>query len=776
MTDAAGGPLEIVVAQPTICRQRFRVRGIVQGVGFRPYVYGLATRLGLGGFVLNDSGGVLIEVEGTPAAVGEFRSTLVGRPPPLATIDSLEEEGLEAEGGAPAFRILASEHGGLPQAAISPDVATCEVCLEEIRDPHNRRFRYPFTNCTDCGPRFTIATGIPYDRPNTTMGVFEMCPSCRAEYEDPADRRFHAQPIACPRCGPQLRLVDANAEELDCDPLSEVAALIARGAVIAVKGLGGYHLACLASDEEAVTRLRARKAREEKPFALMAGSLDRVNELVRLEPGERASMLSRRRPIVLAARRSDAWVARGVAPENRYLGIMLPYTPLHHLLLDEIGEPIVLTSANLSDQPIVYRDEDAFRDLKGIADGFLTHNRAIHVRCDDSVVRVFGGVEQPIRRARGYAPGPILLEQQFLKPTLGAGPEMKHTFCLGVGRRAILSHHIGDVESWESMSAFLEAVEHFQRVFELRPEVVAYDLHPEYLVTKWARALDGVKLIGVQHHHAHVGSCLADNGRSDRVIGLALDGTGFGEDGAIWGGEVMVCDLVGYRRIGHLRYMPLPGGVAAIRQPWRMAAVYLEKAFGAKAQNLSLDFVRRTLPRWKPILQMSGAGINSPLTSSAGRLFDAAAALAGIRDQVSYEGQAAIELEQAADPSCSDSYPCPINDGVLDGVALIASMAEDLAAGRPVHEAASAFHNGLASALISACRLAAEAEPLRTVVLSGGTFQNQLLAHRVTSGLEDAGFEVLVHHRVPPNDGGISLGQAVIANARIGEGLEDRRD
>lgn len=756
---------------PSPSRSRFRVSGIVQGVGFRPFVYNLAGRLNLVGFVLNDSEGVLVEVEGEPEAVEQFRLTLSSNPPPLAVIDRLEEVRLAPTGTDTAFTISLSEHAGAATALISPDFATCDDCLREIDDPGDRRYRYAFTNCTNCGPRFTISRGIPYDRPNTTMAPFTMCRECRAEYENPGDRRFHAQPVACPACGPHLSLLDRSLKTFPGDPISESARLLRSGSILAVKGLGGYHLTCLAGDQDAVSRLRSRKAREEKPFAVMAGGLEQVAQLATLGPEQQRLLLSGRRPIVLLERLPGAPVAAAVAPRNRYLGVMLPYTPLHHLLLAEVGAPIVCTSGNLSDEPIAYRDADALSGLDRIADAFLTHNREIHMRCDDSVVRVVAGPsgpqEQPMRRARGYAPEPIPISPVFRQPILAAGPELKHTFCLGTGGRAIISHHLGDLENFETMTSFLEGVEHYQRVFEVRPRIVAYDLHPEYLVTKWAKAREDVELVPVQHHHAHIASCLADNLRSDRVVGLALDGTGYGEDGNLWGCEVLVGDLAGYDRYSHLAYMPLPGGGAAIREPWRMAAVYLDAAFGRGAPDLDIDFVRRTAFRWGPILKMASTGLNSPLTSSAGRLFDAAAALVGLADTVNYEGQAAIELEQMADPCTSRSYACSLEGGQIRGVDLMAAVAEDLAAGRPIPEIAAAFHNGLAAVMVEVAGRAAEAHGLSTVALSGGTFQNRLLADRVEAGLRQAGLEVLTHHRVPPNDGGISLGQAVVANARL---------
>jgi hydrogenase maturation protein HypF len=746
---------------------RLRVRGTVQGVGFRPFVYGLAARLGLAGFVLNDSDGVLIEVEGPPEDVSSFRGGLSIDSPPLAAIEEIDIEEIDPVGTSSIFAIRESRDAGGTYTPIPPDVATCPACLEEILDPAQRRYRYPFTNCTNCGPRFTITTRIPYDRPHTTMAAFPMCPACRREYENPADRRFHAQPIACPDCGPRLRLGHPLGSHLiEGDAVRDVADLLRRGQILALKGLGGYHLVCDATREDSVAELRERKRREEKPLAVMVGSPEEARGIVNAGAGDLAVLTSRRRPIVLLERLSDAPVAASVAPNNRYLGVMLPYTPLHHLLLHDVERPLVMTSGNVSDEPIAFVDDDAQRRLGPIADAFLSHNRAIHMRCDDSVVRVVGGHEYPIRRSRGYAPEPLLVAPPFARPILAAGPELKHTFCIGKGRRAILSHHIGDLETWEAMSAFLEAVEHFQRTFDISPEVIAHDLHPDYLSTKWARETGGVNTMGVQHHHAHIASCLADNCRSDKVIGLALDGTGYGEDGALWGCEVLTGDLLGYERQLHLEYVPLPGGAAAIRQPWRMAAAYLEAAFGAGSVP-DLEVVRRNEAAWDPIVEMARAGVNSPPTSSAGRLFDAAAAICGVRDRVSYEGQAASELEQLADPASTRSYPCPLVDGEIGGVALIGALADDIHSGAFLGEAVAGFHNGLLGALLAACELVREREGLRIVALSGGTWQNIFLLERAQARLAEAGFEVLVHRRVPANDAGISLGQAMVANARV---------
>jgi hydrogenase maturation protein HypF len=776
-------------------RRALRVQGIVQGVGFRPFVFNLAERLGLGGYVLNDAEGVTLEVEGSPGSVEAFLAELRDRPPPLARIDRTEAED-RPPCGEGVFRIVESRAGAERTTLVSPDVGTCDECLAEVRDPGERRYRYPFTNCTNCGPRFTITRDVPYDRPNTTMAAFPMCRDCEAEYRDPRDRRFHAQPIACPVCGPALRLTDSQGGERAGDPLAEAARLLADGRILAMKGIGGYHLACDAASETATAELRARKHREDKPFALMVRTVEAVRAYADVRPEEAGLLTSHRRPIVLLRRLPPdaghrARVAAAVAPGTRYLGFMLPYTPLHHLLLDELdalapaGPPpvLVMTSANRSDEPIAYRDDEAYERLGDIADAFLVHNRQIHIRCDDSVVRVLEAAPYPMRRARGFAPEPLTLARPVPAPVLAVGAELKHTFCVAKQDRAFLSHHIGDLENWETMRSFLEGVEHFTRIFDAHPEVVAHDLHPEYLSTKWALEqvrgeteplpgvdLTGTRVVGVQHHHAHIASCLADNGAEGPVIGLALDGTGWGDDGTIWGCEALVADLAGYRRAGHLRTVTLAGGAASIREPWRMAAVYLDAAFGDAAPGLPLAVVEANAARWGAVVDLARRGVNSFPASSAGRLFDAVAALVTGRRRANYEGQAAVELEQAADPSETAAYECPMGseDGmlVLDGVELVRAAAVDLLAGASPARVAAAFHNGFARGLVEWCRRLRGDTGLTRVALSGGTFQNLLLLERVMAGLRAGGFEVLLHRRVPPNDGGIALGQAASAAAR----------
>ena len=766
------------------------MEGIVQGVGFRPFVYALATRLGLCGLVGNDVDGVFAEVEGSPAAVAEFLWALRRDAPPLARIERVTATAM-APAETASFEIVASDPAGRRRTLIAADTATCADCLRELADPADRRFGYPFINCTNCGPRFTIVRDVPYDRPLTTMAGFPMCEQCAAEYHDPANRRFHAQPTCCPACGPRLTLlVAAGKPAVSGSALDLAAELLRAGGIVAVKGLGGYHLAAGAASEAAVAALRARKHREDKPFAVLVADLAAAGRLVLADDAAASLLESPARPIVLLPRRPDADVAASVAPGNRQLGIMLPYTPLHHLLLAAVGRPLVLTSGNVSDEPIAYRDKDALDRLSGIADAFLAHDRAIHIRTDDSVARAVRGRPMLIRRSRGYAPEPVTVRSGFSRPVLACGAELKNTFCLAKDRHAFVSHHIGDLENAETLRSFTDGIEHFSRLFDIIPQVVAYDLHPEYLSTKYALDLDDVDLIGVQHHHAHIASCLADNGvdlsTGGPVIGVAFDGTGYGTDGTIWGGEFLIADPAKFLRAGHLAQVPMPGGAAAIRQPWRMAAAYLDAAGSALAGPACLDVARRNADRWDTVTAMARRRVNAPLTSSAGRLFDAVAAVLGVRDEITYEGQAAIELEQLADPGDVHTYragieSAPIEAGapfLVRGQDLVAAAVDDLARGVPAEHIAARFHNGVAALIEDGCLLLREQHALNTVALSGGVFQNLLLLRRTAARLENSGFTVLTHSRVPCNDGGISLGQAVVAaswaQARPDGSREDR--
>lgn len=760
-------------------RLRIHVQGIVQGVGFRPFVYGHALRLGLGGFVLNSSAGVTIEVEGEREALDAFSRALREQPPPLARIDSITVERVPSQGDA-LFVIAHSLAGEARSTLVSPDTATCDDCLREVFDPHDRRYRYPFTNCTNCGPRFTIVQDVPYDRSMTTMRAFPMCPQCQSEYDNPLDRRFHAQPNACPECGPQVRLLNAEGQDLGAaDPVSEAARQLAGGAILAVKGLGGYHLACDALNPKAVARLRARKHREAKPFALMVRDVEAARLLCSVSEAEAELLQSRRRPIVLLEQREGGPIAPGVAPCYRNLGLMLPYTPMHHLLLAAfraaVGQDrpaaLVMTSGNLSEEPIAYRDSDARSRLMPIAEGMLTHNRDIHIRCDDSVTRVVAMAGTPqvqiLRRSRGYAPEPVSLPFDSPVPLLACGGHLKNTFCLVKGRQAFLSHHIGDLENVETLTSYREGIEHVSRLFDVQPEAVAYDLHPEYLATKYALDLDIPLKIGVQHHHAHIGSVIAEHSLEGKVIGVAADGTGYGTDGAIWGCEVMLADLLDFERLAHLDYVPLPGGEMAVKQPWRMAAVYLSRAYGDSFTGLDIPFTRQLdAAKWRTLSGMIERGLNSPPTSSLGRLFDAVAALLGLRSEVVYEGQAAIELEVLAKPS-DCGYPFRMSGGVLDVTPTIRAIVDDLRGGVATAQIAGRFHRTVAELLVSACTEARQASGAGRVALSGGVFQNRLLLEQLMSRLEELGFEVYINRQASPNDGGLSFGQAAVAAARL---------
>nr|MBA2598836.1 carbamoyltransferase HypF [Chloroflexia bacterium] len=696
-----------------------------------------------------------------------------------------------------AFHIEISHSGAQRQALISPDVTLCDDCLRELFDSADRRHRYPFINCTNCGPRFTITRAVPYDRAMTTMAGFTMCDGCQSEYDDPTDRRFHAQPNACQACGPRVRLEGPHPQPplpsgrerglsapfsprmSSLDPIAQAAAMLRDGAILAVKGLGGYHLACNPFDENAVRALRERKVRQDKPFAIVARDLAQVRELCVIGEAEEAVLSSPARPIVLLERRAECGIAAEVAPRQMTLGVMLAYTPLHHLLLHDAGMPLVMTSGNRADEPIAYQDEDARGQLGAIADAFLLHDRPIHMRCDDSVLRCVAGTPYPIRRSRGYAPAPLTVPEDFARHMLACGGELKNTFCLARERHAFLSHHIGDLENYETYRSFEEGIVHYCRLFDIRPEVVAYDLHPEYLATKHARELEesGLPAIGIQHHHAHIAACLADNARpaTERAIGVALDGTGYGTDGAIWGGEFFTGSLdEGFTRRAHLAYAPLPGGEVAIRQPWRGAIARLIALYGEEETlALPLDVVRQAGERnVRLIARLIAHELNSPRTSSAGRLFDAVAALIGVpgATRTTYEGQAAIELEllAATASQAAGSYPLqlkPYGDvWIVETGAIIAGVVRDLIAGEPPAAIAARFHCTMAEAVVTTCARIRDSEGAGAVALSGGTFQNMLLLRLAAERLDEAGFTVYRHRRVPANDGGLAFGQAVLAN------------
>jgi len=782
--------MSVPVAGPAaaVVRSRVRVEGTVQGVGFRPFVYRLAREEGLGGHVRNDARGVLAEVEGPLAAVDRFVARLSADAPPLAAVQRVVLESI-APCGERDFRILESTRSGSPDALVTPDSATCDACLAELFDPGDRRYRYPFTNCTNCGPRFTIVRGVPYDRALTTMAAFRMCADCRLEYDDPGDRRFHAQPNACPRCGPRVRLTDARGRSADLDGAVDAVAAAARrlaaGQIVAVKGIGGYHLACDAADEAAVAALRGRKHRERKPFALMVADVDSARTLVELGPAEELLLRSAARPIVLAPRLGRAAVAAAVAPRVAELGVMLPYSPLHHLLLADVAaaggsRALVMTSGNVSDEPIAYGDDDAAERLAAIADAFLHHDRPIHTRMDDSVVRVVrsGGRRRDLvlRRSRGHVPAHLELPVPAVRPLLACGAEQKSTFCVARAERAWVGHHVGDLEHYAALEAYREGVDHFERLFAVSPETVVHDLHPDYLSTAYALEREGVELVGVQHHHAHLAACLAEHGLAGPALGAIFDGTGYGLDGSVWGGELLAGGLSGFERAGCLRPVRMPGGAGAIREPWRMACAWLAEAFG-EPQPLP-GWLRESVDeeRWRAVARVSASPEVSPLTSSMGRMFDAVGALCGLCLQVSYEGEAAVELEAAAaGAGGARAYEIEVGAGggdlpgtVLDPRAALRAIAGDLLGGVPVADVAAGFHAAVAAATAVACLALASERSLGVVVLSGGVFQNRLLLEATAAAIEAGGVSVLVPERLPPNDGGISFGQAAVAAALSG--------
>jgi hydrogenase maturation protein HypF len=746
-------------------RKSVRIEGIVQGVGFRPFVYQLAVACGVAGWVRNDSRGVIIEVEGKGESLNPFLHDLRHKHPPLASISRFEQIDIPCVGDN-IFTILSSDSGLEKSAQVSPDTYVCSDCLSELFDPADRRYRYPFINCTNCGPRYTIVTGIPYDRPNTTMAAFPMCPDCLREYRDPASRRFHAQPNACPACGPQLFLFDAAGGAVtDVDSLAAVVDRLKAGNIVAIKGLGGYHLAVDAGNDAAVAELRQRKVRDEKPFALMVRDVAVAKTLVDLTDIERRLLEGPERPIVLLRKKEDHSLSDLVAPRNRYFGIMLPYTPLHHLLCQEFFA-LVMTSANLSDEPIAYEDIEAQQRLGGIADWFLTHNRAIHTRMDDSIARVIAGRPLLLRRSRGYVPRGVFLPAS--QPSvLALGAELKNTVCLTQDDRAFLSRHIGDLKNVEVDESFARTIGHLKNLFEVDPRIVAHDRHPDYYSTRFAEELSGVRKVAVQHHHAHLASCMAEHGLEGEVLGLIFDGTGYGDDGHIWGGEFFSGDYRSFTRLGHFRYVPMLGGDAATREPLRMALSYLVQAFG---DNLPLLPVVEAIAEKKRaiLLKMIEKGINSPLTSSCGRLFDGVAALIGLRHTVSYEGQAALELEMAIEED-EGEYPfgLDVEEGqlIFDPVATIRAVVDDLLAGIAPGIISARFHNTLTRMMVEVCRFMRSVTGLERVILSGGVFQNLYLTERGATLLQTDGFDVYLHSLVPPNDGGLALGQAVVAGA-----------
>lgn len=752
-------------------RLQVKVTGVVQGVGFRPYVYRLAQQAELAGWVKNDSAGVYIEVEGHKQQLNQFLRLIKLEKPPLADIEKISTKAITPLGEV-AFLIKETTNNFTQRTLVAADVAICADCAREMNDPGNRRYKYPFINCTNCGPRFTIIQNIPYDRPNTTMAQFTMCPKCQAEYENPADRRFHAQPNACPVCGPQVYLQDKHNNIIDGDPITQATRLLQAGAIITIKGLGGFHLACDASNEQAVKRLRNCKHREDKPLAIMARNLEAVTKFCLINAEEAILLKDMKRPIVLLKKKPDgAKIAVDVAPNNDYLGVMLPYTPLHSLLLADIPVGLVMTSGNHSSEPIIYRDEDALHKLNGMADYFLLHDRAIYQRCDDSVVRVFQGREMVLRRSRGYTPGSVKLPFQ-VKEVLACGAELKNTFCLTKKDKAFVSHHIGDLKNPVSLQAFEEGIEHWAHLFDIKPTIIAYDLHADYLSSQYALEQSNKVLCAVQHHHAHIASCMAENGVTGTVLGISFDGTGLGTDGAVWGGEFLLGDYQNFQRLGHLAYVPMVSGEQCIREPWRMAAIYLQLACGDEFTELPIPFTSQLDKTTWELLNLSRQkGINSPLTSSMGRLFDAVSALLGICQRINYEGQAAIELEQKADLNATGSYQFTLTNTADDCIEInplpiIRGMVSDLTVGIEVASIAGKFHNTVAEFSRQVCYNIREKKGVNEIALSGGVFQNVILLEKITHLLIEDGFVVYTHSQVPPNDGGICLGQAIIASER----------
>jgi hydrogenase maturation protein HypF len=751
-----------------------RVRGVVQGVGFRPFVHELAAGRGLAGSVRNRAGDVVIEVEGAAATIDRFVSDLVAWPPPLARIDAVESAARPARGER-GFVIAPSEDGDPGEGGLvglPADAATCDDCLGELADPADRRHGYAFISCTRCGPRLTIVTGAPLDRGRTTMAAFPLCPACQAEYDDPADRRFHAQATCCPACGPHLRAHRGDGVALPGDPLERAAAAIAAGQIVAIKGIGGYHLACDAASNEAVAGLRQRKVRAGRPFAVMVGDLAAAERLAALDEVERAALTSPARPIVLCARRREAPLTEAVAPGSHLVGLLLPYAPVHHLLAARLGRPIVLTSGNRADEPIAHRDDEAAVQLAGLADLVLDHDRAIDTRCDDSVVRVVAGVAVPLRRSRGHAPAPVALPDALAVPTLALGGHLKNAFALGVARRAVIGHHVGDLDHATAHAALLAAIERYERVHGVAPTRLVHDRHPDYATTRYAEARaarDGLARVAVQHHHAHLASLLAEHRAAGPAIGLCFDGAGLGDDGAIWGGEVLVGDAAAVRRAAHLAYVPLPGGEAAQREPWRMALAHLRAAGGELAGQPLAD--RVPLAERRRVERLLDRPALSPPTSSMGRLFDAVAALVGAAPRASFEGEAAMWLESlATGEPAAGPYPYTVAErgGTLtvDCGPIVLAVAGDVTAGRDPRAIARRFHAAVVELSVDLCLRLRASTGVATVGLTCGVFANAILTAEIAGRLAAAGFAVLRHRVVPPGDGGLCLGQLAVVAAR----------
>lgn len=768
-------------SSPVVQGRRIEVRGTVQGVGFRPFIYRLAREEGLGGRVRNDARGVTIEAFGSPDALTAFLHRIETDAPPAALVRDVRAEPIPAE-ASDGFEIVPSRDEGARVVSIPPDLATCPDCLREVGDPADRRHGYPFTNCTHCGPRYTIARDSPYDRPATTMACFVMCQECRREYEDPSDRRFHAQPVACPACGPRLRLATPGGGEgyqerahaaPGADALGEAAAALRAGRIVAVKGLGGYHLACDATSDVAVQRLRERKQRDEKPFAVMVRTLDEARALAGLEGAEERLLASVERPVVLVRQRPWAGIAPAIAPRSPLVGLMLAYTPLHHLLLEAVGRPLVMTSGNLSEEPMAAKDDDAIGRLAGIADLFLAHDREIENRCDDSVARVIAGRPVVLRRSRGYVPRPIALRRPVRRPVLACGAHLKNTFCLAAGNQAWLGPHIGDLDNLEAVRAFEEQVERLQRFLGIRPELIAHDLHPDYASTAYALRRPEPAKVAVQHHHAHVASAVAEHGLEGPVLGLAWDGTGYGTDATAWGGELLLVDGGCFERLATLRPLRLAGSDEAIRQVWRIALAALDDAFATAPPLERLRLFDHLPPRDVAVVrQMTAKGLRSPLAHGAGRYFDAIGALGLGRARASYEGQIALEWNLAAGDAAAGSYPFEIAQGAAcpeaDLRPLVRAAASDLVGGVSCAVVSARFHEAMADVAAALVQRATAGNRRLPVVLTGGCFQNARLAEGVLRRL-GRDHDVRLHGEVPPGDGGIALGQALVADAVMGD-------
>jgi len=753
--------------------RRIQVRGTVQGVGFRPWIYRIAQEEGISGRVRNDARGVTIEAFGRPEALAAFLRRLGREVPPAARLREVHEEPIPPE-PVPGFAIALSDDEGERRVSIPPDLATCPECLREVADPADRRHLYPFTNCTHCGPRYTIARDVPYDRASTTMAGFAMCSECRREYEDPADRRFHAEPIACPRCGPSVRLLGPSGEgaRLGSDAIAAAALALREGRIVAVKGLGGYHLACNATSPAAVRRLRQRKKRDEKPFAVMVLSLDDARALAVVDPAEERLLASVERPVVLVRRRAGSGLAPEVAPGNPLVGLLLAYTPLHLLLLEAAGRPLVMTSGNLSEEPMAARDGEALARLAGIADLFLAHDREIENRCDDSVARVIAGRPTVFRRSRGYVPRAVTLRRPFRRPVLACGAHLKNTFCLAAGDEAWLGPHVGDLDNLEATRAFEEQVERLQRFLGIRPEVIAHDLHPDYASTRYALARPEPVKVGVQHHHAHVASAIGEHGLEGPVLGLAWDGTGYGTDGTAWGGELLLVRGGSFERLSTLRPLRLAGSDQAIRQVWRIALAALDDAYGGAVPLDRLRLFQSVPARDLAVVrQMAARGLRSPLAHGAGRYFDALGALGLERPRATYEGQVALDWNLAADEAETGSYPFELaEEGGLvqaDLRPLVRGAVEDLAAGIAPGRVSARFHEAMADVAAAMVRRAVREHGRLPLVLTGGCFQNARLAEGVLRRLQGE-LDVRLHGEVPPGDGGIALGQALVADASSG--------